>query len=186
MNDFIINILADNLLRRSHLTGEKPAPEKGKGLGRHAALPLCTESSVPLSSPTCKDVMGTTLYVWCFFWFFFCIRIKQFYVSLKKKLWIRWSKIVVICFEVIISILLLSLCLQLTWMLLFCRSYVNIKTWKCNHVCYQQWVVTQALHPTESFTFLISRKLPTFYFFCLYFSGFCFFFFFFQTQGFLQ
>lgn len=118
--------------------------------------------------------------------FFFCIRIKQFYVSLKKKLWIRWSKIVVICFEVIISILLLSLCLQLTWMLLFCRSYVNIKTWKCNHVCYQQWVVTQALHPTESFTFLISRKLPTFYFFCLYFSGFCFFFFFFQTQGFLQ
>lgn len=92
----------------------------------------------------------------------------------------------VICLKLILlSVLLLSsliLCLQLTWTLLlyfFCCSFVNIKTWKCNHVCYQRWVVTQALHPTESLSLLISRKLPTFYFFCLYFSGFCFFFFFF-------
>lgn len=73
---------------------------------------------------------------------------------------------------ILLSVLLLSLilCLQLTWTLLInsffcCSSFVNIKTWKCNHVWYQQPVVTQALHPPESLSFLISRKLPTFYFF---------------------
>lgn len=101
-------------------------------------------------------------------------------------MWIRWSKKnVVICFEVDIIISIITIIINIMSSadmdianILFCCSFVNIKTWKCNHVWYQQWVVTQALHPTESLFFLISRKLPTFYFFCFYFSGFCFFFFF--------
>lgn len=120
---------------------EKTAPGKGKGLGRHAA-PLCTESSVPLSTPTCKDVMGTTymclMYVW--FFFFFCIRIKQYYVSWKNCEFVE-VKTVVICFEVniIISIITLNIMSsadmdfankQLFFWFFFCK-YKNLKMQSC-------------------------------------------------------
>jgi len=122
--------------------------------------------------------------------FFFCIRLKHYYVSLKNCGFVK-VKIVVICFEVDIIISIITIIINIMSSadmdianILFCRSFVNIKTQKCNHVWYQQCVVTQTLHPTESLSFLISRKLPTFYFFsvCIFLVSASFF----QTQGFIQ
>lgn len=95
-----------------------------------------------------------------------------------------------ICFEVdiIISIIIINMSSAdmdvANNFLLLLFFFVNIKRLE-NAI--MSGISDEVLHRRSTLlhnlSFLISRKLPTLF---MFFSGFCFFFFFFQTQGFIQ